>query len=67
MTRGRCIPTDSMKNGDDYSNLDHNSEIGEYVELDKINPTYVWFMLCNAGLVIFESKEVGVKYGFILA
>jgi len=38
MTQGRYIPTDSIKSGDDYSNLDHNSEIGEYVESDKTNP-----------------------------
>jgi len=45
MTQWRCIPTDLMKSGDDYSNLGHNSEIRDYVELDKINPIY----LANAG------------------
>ena len=41
MTRGSCIPTDSMMSGDDYSNLVHNTGIGVYVESDKINLAYL--------------------------
>jgi len=29
MTRGSCIPTDSVKSGDDYSSLVHNIWTGE--------------------------------------
>ena len=36
MTRGNCIPTDSVKNGDDdHSSLVHNIETGTYVDSDK--------------------------------
>jgi len=41
MTRGRCIPTDSMKSGDDCFNLVHNTRIGKYVESDKTNLAYL--------------------------
>ena len=41
MTQGYCIPIDSLKSGDDCSNFVHNTEIGEYVELDKTNPVYL--------------------------
>jgi len=41
VTREKCISTDWMKSGDDYSNLDHNSGIGHYIESDKINPAYL--------------------------
>ena len=30
MTRGSCIPTDSVKSGDDYSSLVHNIETVDY-------------------------------------
>ena len=41
MIRGSCIPIDSMMSGDDYSNFVHNTKIGEYIELDKINQAYL--------------------------
>ena len=40
MTQGSCIPTDSVKSRDDYSNFIHKLEIGAYVNSDKTNPTY---------------------------
>ena len=36
-TQGHCIPTDSMKIGDDYSNLIHNTEIGANIDSDNTN------------------------------
>ena len=40
-TRGSCIPTDSMKNRDDYPNLVHNTGIGTYIDSDKTNLAYM--------------------------
>jgi len=43
MTRGSCIPTDSVKSGDDdYSSLVHNIGIRTYVDSDKTNPAYLF-------------------------
>jgi len=41
MTLGSCIPTDSVKSGDDHSNLVHNTRVGVYTDSDKTNPTYL--------------------------
>ena len=41
MTRDNCIPTDSVKSSDDYSNLVHNIGFGAYVDSDKTNLTYL--------------------------
>jgi len=41
MTRGSCIPTDSVKSGDDHSNLVHNTGIGAYIDLNKTNLAYL--------------------------
>jgi len=41
ITRRSCIPTNSMKSGNDYFNLDYNFEIGAYVESSKINLAYL--------------------------
>ena len=41
ITRGSCIPNNSVKSEDDCSNLVHNIEIGTYVDSDKINLTYL--------------------------
>ena len=41
MTQERCIPTNLMKSRDDYSNLDHSSEIGEYAKSDKTYLAYL--------------------------
>jgi len=51
MTRRNCILTDSMMIGDDYSNLNYNSGIGAYVELDKMNLVYFVgkIMQCRVG------------------
>ena len=40
MTRGSCIPTDSMKNDDDCYSLVHNIETGAYMNSDKTNLAY---------------------------
>ena len=53
MTRGSCIPTDSVKNRDDYSNLVHNIGTEAYVDSDKINP-HTWLvkvMICRVGSI----------------
>ena len=36
-TRGSCIPTDSVKSGDDCPILVHSTGIGAYIDLDKTN------------------------------
>jgi len=41
MTRESCIPTDSMKSGDDCSSLIHSIGTGAYIDSDKTNPTYL--------------------------
>jgi len=41
MARGNCIPTDSVKSGNDYSNLVHNIGVGTYVDSDKTNSVYL--------------------------
>ena len=41
MTRESCIPTDSVKSGDDYSSLVHSFESRAYIDQDKINLTYL--------------------------
>ena len=41
MTRGNCIPTDSMKNGDDCSSLVRSIETGAYINSDKTNPAHM--------------------------
>ena len=41
MTQGSCIPTDSLKSRDDYSNPYDNFGTGKYIELDKTNPVYL--------------------------
>jgi len=41
MTRGSCIPTDSVKSGDDHFNHVHNIGDETYIDSDKTNPTYL--------------------------
>ena len=41
MTQGHCIPTDSVKSGDNHSNLVHNTGAGIYTDSDKANTTYL--------------------------
>jgi len=41
MARGHCIPIDSVKSRDDYSNSVHEIEIWVYVDSDKTNMTYL--------------------------
>ena len=41
MTRGRCIPTDSVKSDDDHPNIIHNTGVRAYTDSDKINLTYL--------------------------
>ena len=40
-TRGCCIPTESVKSGDDYPILVHNTGIGPYIYSDKTNLAYL--------------------------
>ena len=40
-TQGSCIPTDSMKSGDDCPILVHNTGIGVYIDSDKTNLAYL--------------------------
>ena len=40
-TQKSCIPTDSVKNGDDYLNLVHDTGIGAYFNSDKTNLIYL--------------------------
>ena len=40
-TRKSCIPTDSVKSGDDYPNLAHNTGTWEYINSDKTNLAYL--------------------------
>jgi len=40
-TRGSCIPTDSVKSGDDYPILIHYTGIGAYIDSDKTNLAYL--------------------------
>ena len=42
MTQGSCIPTDSVKRGDDdCSSLVYNIKTRAYVDTDKTNPAYL--------------------------
>ena len=41
MARESCIPSDSVKNKDDYSNLIHNIGTKAYIDSDKTNPAYL--------------------------
>jgi len=35
------MPTDSVRSGDNYPNLVHNTEIGAYIDSDKTNLAYL--------------------------
>ena len=41
MTRGICIPTDSVKSGYDYSSLVPNIRTEVYIDSNKTNPAYL--------------------------
>ena len=41
MTWGSCIPTDSVKSGDDCSSLAHNIRTGVYIDSNKTSPAYM--------------------------
>jgi len=41
MTRESCIPIDSVKSDDKYSNLIHNTGIGDNIDSNKTNPAYL--------------------------
>ena len=41
MTRGSCIPTDSLKNEDNCSSLARNIRTRAYVDSDKAIPAYL--------------------------
>ena len=40
MTQGSCIPSDSMKSGDDCSSLVHSIGVGAYIASDKTNMAF---------------------------
>ena len=40
MTRGSCIPIDSVKSSDDYSSHVHSIGTGACNDLDKTNPAH---------------------------
>ena len=40
-TRKSCIPTDSVKSGDDCPILVHSTGIGAYIDPDKTNLAYL--------------------------
>ena len=64
MTRGSCIPTDSVKSGDDYSSMFIVLGLGHI--LSRIIPIRHIRLLYIAGSELSKSNEIGVKYGFIL-
>ena len=39
--RGSCIPTESVKSGDDCPILIHSTGIGAYIDSDKTNLAYL--------------------------
>ena len=41
ITRESCIPTDSVKSGDNYSSLVHSIGTGAYIDSDKTNLAYL--------------------------
>ena len=41
MTRGSCIPIDSVNSSDDCSSFIHNIEIVAYIDSDKTNSAYL--------------------------
>ena len=66
MTRGSCIPTDSVKSEDDgysseddgYSSLVHNIETGAYIDLDR-SIWHTWLVkVMKCRVVLSELKEV---------
>ena len=59
MTWGRCIPTDSVKSGDDCPIFIHSTKIGAYIDSDKTNP-HSWLVKVMTCQVSVIRKEVGV-------
>ena len=53
MTRGSCIPIDSMKSSDDYSSLIHSIGTGACIDSDKTNrhTRLVKVMICQVGTI----------------
>ena len=47
MTRESCIPTDSMKSGNDCSSLVHSIGTAAYIESDNLNSTYMVSSYCT--------------------
>ena len=56
MTQKSCIPTDSVKSGDDDSSLVHNIGTGAYIDSDKTNPAYLVGQSYEMLAIIFKSK-----------
>ena len=55
-TRGSCIPTDSMKSGDDYSSLVHSIGTGAHIESDNPNLAYTVGSCCNSRVEVIRVK-----------
>ena len=47
LTHERGIPTDSMKNWDDFANSGHKTGDMSFIELDKTNPVYCVELYCT--------------------
>ena len=41
MTRGNCIPIDSVKSSDDYFSFVHSIGTGACIDSDRINPAHL--------------------------
>jgi len=58
-TWGSCTPTDSVKNGDDYSILIHNIGTGVYIDSNKTN-WHTWLvkvMKCRVGVIRVKKGQ----------
>ena len=62
MTRGNCIPINSMRSSDDCYSLVHNIGTGAYIESDKANLTclVVKVMICRVGNIRVK-RDQGVR------
>ena len=60
MTRGSCIPIDSVKSSDDCSSLVHNIETGAYIDSDKTN-RHTWLVKvvkCLVGVIWKRGRGI---------
>ena len=57
MTRESCIPTDSVKSGDDYSSLIHSIGTGAHIESDYPNSAYKVVYVVHSRVGIIRVKR----------